>query len=445
MKQIKADERLAFHDSWDRWRVTLAVLTLFAVLIVGDGVARGQLCTGDCDAGGAVTVDEILRGVNIALGTTALIECDSFDHDGDEMVTVDEILTAVNAALEGCLSPQTQAFVVVTNFTTGSFATISLDEPREVVPGSSKRDIHGDSVARWFNDRVYVVNRFQADTIQWIRPTDDFATEMRCLTGELTNPHDIAFVDADKAYVSLFDRPQILIVDPTPGPRCEGFVRGAIDISAYADADGLPESDLMRIVGRRLYVTLEKLDRDNFFVPSGPGSVLVVDVDSDTVVKEIPLTSGNPFSQSPGIVLDGNSLVISETNEFGRNDGGLERIDLSDETARGFFVTEATLGGDLTDFVLVDEHLGYAVISVSLEEITSELVRFDPTTGEKLGTVIRGGNYADIELNDRGELWVADSTSGAGGIRVFRARDGVELTLQPISVGLPPFFILFLP
>lgn len=59
-------------------------------------------CPGDCDGDGEVTVDELVRGVAIALGLEELAGCPAFDIGGDEAVTVDEILQAVNAALVGC-------------------------------------------------------------------------------------------------------------------------------------------------------------------------------------------------------------------------------------------------------------------------------------------------------------------------------------------------------
>jgi hypothetical protein len=59
-------------------------------------------CTGDCDDSGMLTVDEIVRGVNIALGTIDVEDCLLFDADDDGMVTVDEIVAAVSYALEGC-------------------------------------------------------------------------------------------------------------------------------------------------------------------------------------------------------------------------------------------------------------------------------------------------------------------------------------------------------
>jgi hypothetical protein len=59
-------------------------------------------CTGDCEADGAVTVDELVRGVNIALARLSLDACPAFDRNGDRRVTVDELVAAVNNALLGC-------------------------------------------------------------------------------------------------------------------------------------------------------------------------------------------------------------------------------------------------------------------------------------------------------------------------------------------------------
>ncbi len=67
-------------------------------------------CTGDCNADGYVTVDEIITMVNIALGNTDLSACADGDMSGDGQITVDEIITALNNALNGCgvLPPTSQ-------------------------------------------------------------------------------------------------------------------------------------------------------------------------------------------------------------------------------------------------------------------------------------------------------------------------------------------------
>lgn len=60
-------------------------------------------CAGDCDKNATVTVDELVRGVNMALGTsTAATGCSAFDLNSDGNVTVDELIAAVNRALGGC-------------------------------------------------------------------------------------------------------------------------------------------------------------------------------------------------------------------------------------------------------------------------------------------------------------------------------------------------------
>jgi hypothetical protein len=59
-------------------------------------------CPGDCNDNGSVTVDELARGVGIALDDPDVEMCAAFDTNSDQKVTVEEILQAVNAALAGC-------------------------------------------------------------------------------------------------------------------------------------------------------------------------------------------------------------------------------------------------------------------------------------------------------------------------------------------------------
>ena len=59
-------------------------------------------CAGDCDNSGDVTVDELVKGVNIALDNADITTCPQFDLDGSGTVTVDKIVKAVNVALNGC-------------------------------------------------------------------------------------------------------------------------------------------------------------------------------------------------------------------------------------------------------------------------------------------------------------------------------------------------------
>jgi hypothetical protein len=68
------------------------------------GVRTGHSghCVGDCNGDGAVTVSELITGVNIALGNLPIDACSVLDVNGDGMVEINELIAAVAAALTGC-------------------------------------------------------------------------------------------------------------------------------------------------------------------------------------------------------------------------------------------------------------------------------------------------------------------------------------------------------
>ena len=61
-----------------------------------------SVCAGDCDHGGSVTVAELIRGVSIAMGDSAVAACDALDADSDGRVAISEVVQAVANALAGC-------------------------------------------------------------------------------------------------------------------------------------------------------------------------------------------------------------------------------------------------------------------------------------------------------------------------------------------------------
>ena len=63
-----------------------------------------RACPGDCNGGGSVTVEELIRGVNVALGSRTIADCPAFDSNGDGLVSISELVGGVNAALGGCSS-----------------------------------------------------------------------------------------------------------------------------------------------------------------------------------------------------------------------------------------------------------------------------------------------------------------------------------------------------
>lgn len=58
-------------------------------------------CAGDCDGDGEVAVNELIAGVNMALGS-ATVACGPMDANDDGTITISELIQAVSAALTGC-------------------------------------------------------------------------------------------------------------------------------------------------------------------------------------------------------------------------------------------------------------------------------------------------------------------------------------------------------
>jgi hypothetical protein len=86
----------------------LADLVLGAPLADGTGtftIFESQMlpaCPGDCTGDEIISVDELVIGVAIALGTRDLIACYALDRNRDGAVTVDEVVAAVVRARQGC-------------------------------------------------------------------------------------------------------------------------------------------------------------------------------------------------------------------------------------------------------------------------------------------------------------------------------------------------------
>lgn len=343
------------------------------------------------------------------------------------------------------------AFVVTTDFQSGSFALLPLDDPgaRQV----NVAPLGSDAVARFYDGRIYVINRFGADNLQVLLPDEGYATAYQCSVGNGSNPQDIAFASPRKAYVSRLERTSIAIIDPGVGPDCAGFLRGEIDLGFLADADGLPEAWQMVLLGSRLYVALQRLDRNNFFEPTDASFLAVIDVGTDAVIDVDPetpeidairLSGTNPFGETKGLAVDATGkIVVAQVGSFASlEDGGIERVDPATNRAEGFFVTETDLGGSVTDFVLVDARRAYAVVSGA--DFSNSLVHFDPSTGELVRTLASGPSFLpDIERDAaRDRLYVASQDLLSPGILLFAGPGDESLTASPIDTGLPPFNIV---
>jgi hypothetical protein len=89
------------------FRLRALVLSAGCVLVSSAALAASATCVGDCDDSGTVTVDEIVKGVDIVLGERSLDQCPPLDCNGNGQVTVACLVQALGAALNGCASEPT--------------------------------------------------------------------------------------------------------------------------------------------------------------------------------------------------------------------------------------------------------------------------------------------------------------------------------------------------
>jgi hypothetical protein len=126
---------------------------------------------------------------------------------------------------------------------------------------------------------------------------------------------------------------------------------------------------------------------------------------------------------------------------YGLADGGVELVDPGAMTSLGFCVSGAALGGDVGDVVWVSPTLAYAIVTDA--NGNTLMKAFDPSTGGGVWTVQPGTGYVftDMELDWGGELFLADRTLGADGLRVYLAETGEALG-HLIPTGLPPLDVV---
>ncbi|MBI5837007.1 MAG: hypothetical protein HZB25_07170 [Candidatus Eisenbacteria bacterium] len=339
----------------------------------------------------------------------------------------------------------TRALVVTTDYgVSGSAADVGLNSPWTLHDNVATTG--SDAVVRWHGGRFHVVNRAGGDNIQVLDPVPSWHIVVQFSVGAGSNPHDIAFVSTTKAYVTRYDSPELWVVNPQTGAHT-----GTVSFAAFADADGIPEMDQAAVVGKRLFVSLQLLDRANFYAPTGPGKVVVIDTDADTVLdanpalpgkQAIPLTGANPNTPLLLNRADGR-LYVGETGDYGVLDGGIEGIDPVGLTAGGFAVREDSLHADINLFRFTSGTEGYAIVSDA--SFNTALVRFDLSTHRRTATIYAPGGFVlvDVNVDDAGQVWVADRSSSAPGVRVFDAASGVQKTSTPVSTGLKPGGIAF--
>jgi len=335
-----------------------------------------------------------------------------------------------------------RAYVVESDFSTGSFSSTDAGTK---LPSCNVASAYSDARVRWYDGRVYIINRFGADNIE-VLDGSTFALVRQFSVGNGANPYDIAFASPTRAYVTRYESTDLWIVDPTTGAHT-----GTVSLAGLADADGIPEMDHLEMVGPLLFVSLQRVDRNNGFAPTDSSLVAVVDTRTDLLVdcdaahagvQGILLPRKNPVTP---FVFDEprTRLYLGCAGHYGELDGGIVRVDPAGLVADGVIAREDSLGGDVLDIAWRDDQRAYAIVSDPL--FNTSLIRWSPADGRRLETLYAPGGFslADAEVTPAGdEVWVCNSSFGSPGLRVFSTATQLQVG-GAITCTLPPQGIAF--
>lgn len=342
--------------------------------------------------------------------------------------------------------------VVTSDFSSGGrFKSFDLNS---LTSSPTSATIHSDAIGRFFNQRVYIVNRLNRDTIQVLDPALAFLTVQDFSVGQGRNPHDIS-VWNDKYYIALYNSDAIPIYNANTG-----LLQGSISLSRFRETfsssgnpDAFLEAESMVQHESKLFVTLQRLDRNDtsgFFPPNSDSLLIEIDLNLDQIVQVYTLPVRNPTGKIYKKTLFGDPhLLISCTAFTGflsRNDGGIIAFHLPSRTFRpGFLYSEEVAGGDISSFQIKNESIGYA--SILDASFKKSIQIFQPSTGAKLGTLIEipgnvGANLSGMFLTEDGKLIVGNTDFRSPGLIIYDTNQAnLLLSPAPISVELTPLDI----
>ncbi len=357
------------------------------------------------------------------------------------------LAAAVVAALAGAAAPADawdEMLLLCGDYTSVGMARSAGRRAPWTVSGDLEA-VPPDPVARWHTGLFYVVGRGGDSLLQVLDPRAGYVTVRQFSLGTGRNPQDIAFSADGTAFVSCYDTAELLEVDVAAGTVLRSFPTGA-----FADADGLPETAWLQAVGDRLYVVCQRLDRNDWYRPTGPSRLAVFDMAAEAWVDVAPgtpeldaivLTGANPYG-APALSPDRSRLRVPCSGGWGSLDGGVDVVDLEGMTSLGLEVTEADLGGDLVALAPVDSTRVCAIVSDL--SFRTRLVCYDPRPGGPVTAWASAPayDYADLACDGASLLYLADRNAAAPGLRVFDAGSGAELTAAAVPTGLPPLWIV---
>lgn len=335
----------------------------------------------------------------------------------------DDTADTADTGLDDGLS---RVVVTTTDFAVGSLATVDLDSfdvTDEITTTSSDPLVYAE------DGHVFQVNGFGHDSVSVYAPGEYAAPEAQFSAGGGTNPYDVALIDGE-LFVSLYEEAHLGVFDPDSGTSL-----GTVDLSAHADADGIPEAASMVEVDGLLYVALQRLDRDNGWVDAG-GKVVQVDPSTKQITEDWDVGPNPTVHAHPS---DPGKLIV-RAGLYATADGGIRVLDPAQDAPEDWLLEGSELGWGVSAYAEIDS--GDAVVIAEHTDMSTYEVKCMASDG----TLADGWSGSDwipaVTVDDRGRGWVVvRSATGTSGLRVIDLATCTEVTTDPIETSLAPYRI----
>ncbi len=334
----------------------------------------------------------------------------------------------------------TRQLIVATNLggSTGALSLVDTAPPWPATPLAAPAS--QDSIVRVFNGQLYVLGR--NDRTVEIRALPGLALIQQYSIPQVLAPRDLALVGPTMVLISDHDSANLWWLDTTTG-----VVTAGQDLSAYADKDRLPDVSMMEVVGMRVYVQMQRYNRNNYTEHGAMLAVLAPGFNPDppVILESVIELKGLRPDYRMQLNRAGDRLWVSAAgvdNDWGFAPTGIEEVDLNAGQTLGFLLTEDQCGADLGPFVMVDDDKGFAIAHTSIVASTHLRV-FRRGMGQLAELHVSiNGRVDTIAFDDaRRQVFypIPDGWGLPGGVLVFDADTDVQLSPATIGVGGNPF------
>lgn len=346
------------------------------------------------------------------------------------------------------LASRRQRFLVATS----DFSIAGQIDLVEVVRDSQIRvtarvaNASADPVVRVTGGGAFVVNRLGFDNVTRLDPRDGFKAAWQASIGAGANPHDVALVDDEKAYVSRYEPPfDDLAIIAAKG----GAGRGTIELSSFAEnRDATPRADRLAQAGGLVFAGLQDIDRT--FTRYAGGKLAAIDPTSDAVVGVVALPGKNPGTIDVVREASGETLLYVALGGIFPGllpqelSGGVAVVDPVDLAFVRLALDDDDAGGNIGALAIARPTLGYVVVSDA--NYLNRVVAFDPSQGLVLRDMLTTTEFLpELEVSRGGLLAIPDRSFAAPRVCLHRipstAASGaaaIETLLGCVPLTRPP-------